>query len=170
MKDFLQWILKMVCFLCFFQVFLQLVPKESYRKFLKFFGSLLLILMVARPIAVLINQDGEWERILKEEKGGQVGEKKEQGGECQCKKSGKMKQFYRSADESGGQGSQKRRAKRSPAKDGGEGVLENVGLNQQNRGFGGQCAYGCSCAGEAGDQEQVQNQVDEGACCYRVQN
>ena len=67
MKDFLQWILKMVCFLCFFQVFLQLVPKESYRKFLKFFGSLLLILMVARPIAVLINQDGEWERILKEE-------------------------------------------------------------------------------------------------------
>lgn len=67
MEGFLRWLLKIVCFLCFFQVFLQVVPKEKYRKYLKFFGSLLLLLMLARPVGVLLGQGGEWEQILEEE-------------------------------------------------------------------------------------------------------
>ena len=36
MSKVLAWIRSILCFLCFFQVFLQLTPKESYRKYLKF--------------------------------------------------------------------------------------------------------------------------------------
>ena len=41
MSKVLAWIRSILCFLCFFQVFLQLTPKESYRKYLKFFGNLI---------------------------------------------------------------------------------------------------------------------------------
>ena len=49
MSKVLAWIRSILCFLCFFQVFLQLTPKESYRKYLKFFGNLILVLLLLRP-------------------------------------------------------------------------------------------------------------------------
>ena len=49
MSKVLAWIRSILCFLCFFQVFLQLTPKESYRKYLKFFGNLILVLFFKRP-------------------------------------------------------------------------------------------------------------------------
>ena len=56
MSKVLAWIRSILCFLCFFQVFLQLTPKESYRKYLKFFGNLILVLLLLRPAASLLGQ------------------------------------------------------------------------------------------------------------------
>lgn len=58
MSKVLAWIRSILCFLCFFQVFLQLTPKESYRKYLKFFGNLILVLLLLRPAASLLGAGG----------------------------------------------------------------------------------------------------------------
>ena len=56
MSKVLAWIRSILCFLCYFQVFLQLTPKESYWKYLKFFGNLILVLLLLRPMASLLGQ------------------------------------------------------------------------------------------------------------------
>ena len=56
MSGILAWIRSILCFLCFFQVFLQLTPRESYRKYLKFFGNLILVLLAVRPGLSLLGQ------------------------------------------------------------------------------------------------------------------
>ena len=65
MSKVLAWIRSILCFLCFFQVFLQLTPKESYRKYLKFFGNLILVLLLLRPAASLLGQAESLEQFLK---------------------------------------------------------------------------------------------------------
>ena len=65
MSKVLAWIRSILCFLCFFQVFLKLTPKESYRKYLKFFGNLILVLLLLRPAASLLGQAESLEQFLK---------------------------------------------------------------------------------------------------------
>ena len=65
MSKVLAWIRSILCFLCFIQVFLQLTPKESYRKYLKFFGNLILVLLLLRPAASLLGQAESLEQFLK---------------------------------------------------------------------------------------------------------
>lgn len=65
MKEVTSFIRNMICFICFFQVFLHLVPKEQYRKYLKFFGNLLLVFLVIRPAAVFLGKGEELESILR---------------------------------------------------------------------------------------------------------
>ena len=65
MSKVLAWIRSILCFLCFFQVFLRLTPKESYRKYLKFFGNLILVLLLLRPAASLLGQAESLEQFLK---------------------------------------------------------------------------------------------------------
>ena len=67
MSEVLEWVRNMICFLCFFQVFLHLVPMEHYRKYLKFFGNLLLVFMVIRPGAAFLGKDQELDQILRME-------------------------------------------------------------------------------------------------------
>lgn len=65
MENFTAWLRNMICFLCFFQVFLHLAPKEQYRKYLKFFGDILLIFLVIRPIAAFLGKGAELDKILR---------------------------------------------------------------------------------------------------------
>lgn len=65
MESFTAWLRNMICFLCFFQVFLHLSPKEQYRKYLKFFGDLLLIFMVIRPLTALTGKGETLDQILR---------------------------------------------------------------------------------------------------------
>ena len=67
MKEAASFIRNMICFLCFFQVFLHLVPKEQYRKYLKFFGNLILVFLVLRPMAIVLGKGEDLEKILRME-------------------------------------------------------------------------------------------------------
>ncbi len=68
MKEAAVWLRNMICFLCFFQVFLHLVPKEEYRKYLKFFGNLLLVFLLFRPVASLLGNGETLNGILRTER------------------------------------------------------------------------------------------------------
>lgn len=65
MEGFAAWFRNMICFLCFFQVFLHLAPREQYRKYLKFFGDLLLVFLVIRPVASVFGKGDTLDQILR---------------------------------------------------------------------------------------------------------
>ena len=65
MESFAAWLRNMICFLCFFQVFLHLAPREQYRKYLKFFGDLLLVFLVIRPMVTVLGKGEELDQILR---------------------------------------------------------------------------------------------------------
>lgn len=65
MTEIAWYIRNMICFICFFQVFLHLVPREQYRKYLKFFGNLLLVFLLIRPVAAFVGKGEELENILR---------------------------------------------------------------------------------------------------------
>jgi hypothetical protein len=67
MKEAAVWLRNMICFLCFFQVFLHLVPKEEYRKYLKFFGNLLLTFLILQPVLSALGKGEKLEGILRTE-------------------------------------------------------------------------------------------------------
>ena len=66
MKTALEYIRNIICFLCFFQVFLHLVPKEQYRKYLKLFGNLILMFLVLKPVTSWLGGEEELEHLLRQ--------------------------------------------------------------------------------------------------------
>ena len=65
MTEILSCLQSFLCFLCFFQVFLQLAPKENDRKYLKLFGNLVLVLLVLRPVTAVFGKADSLDQILK---------------------------------------------------------------------------------------------------------
>ena len=64
MTEVLSCLQSFLCFLCFFQVFLQLAPKGNDRKYLKFFGNLVLVLLVLRPVTAVFGNVDSLDQIL----------------------------------------------------------------------------------------------------------
>lgn len=61
------WIRNIACFLCFMNVFLQVLPGEGYRKYVRFFGSLLLVVLVMAPLGNIVQISGDFEQIWEKE-------------------------------------------------------------------------------------------------------
>jgi len=61
------YIRNIICFLCFFQVFLHLVPKEQYQKYLKLFGNLILVFLLLRPVTAVFGMEEHLEDVLSRE-------------------------------------------------------------------------------------------------------
>ena len=59
MTEILSCLQSFLCFLCFFQVFLQLAPKENDRKYL------VLVLLVLRPVTAVFGKADSLDQILK---------------------------------------------------------------------------------------------------------
>lgn len=58
------WVKNLVCFYIFLTAILHLLPKESYRKYVRFFTGLLLVIMVFTPIfSLLKDKDSLYEKI-----------------------------------------------------------------------------------------------------------
>ncbi|MEG0963394.1 MAG: stage III sporulation protein AF [Lachnospiraceae bacterium] len=57
------WVENIVCFYIFITMILQILPKESYRKYIRFFTGLLLVIVVMTP---LLNVLGKEETLSKE--------------------------------------------------------------------------------------------------------
>ncbi|MCI5995042.1 MAG: stage III sporulation protein AF [Blautia sp.] len=53
MEEFYGWIRSIVCYVCLFHIFLQILPSGDFKKYVRFFGGLLLVLIVMAPIADL---------------------------------------------------------------------------------------------------------------------
>lgn len=62
MGGFYSWIRNIVCFLCIFNILLQILPAESFKKYVRFFGGLILIIMVMEPLADVTHLTENFER------------------------------------------------------------------------------------------------------------
>lgn len=62
MGAFYGWIRNIVCCLCLFQVFLQILPEGSFQKYVRFFGGLLLIVLVTGPLADMTHLTANFEQ------------------------------------------------------------------------------------------------------------
>lgn len=51
MEAFYSWVRNIVCYLCLFNIFLQILPGENFKKYVRFFGGLILIVLVMEPLA-----------------------------------------------------------------------------------------------------------------------
>lgn len=61
------WVKNLVCFYIFITAVLHLLPKESYRKYIRFFTGLLLVILVLTPIfSLLKNKEDLYQRIEQE--------------------------------------------------------------------------------------------------------
>ncbi|MCI9136873.1 MAG: stage III sporulation protein AF [Lachnospiraceae bacterium] len=51
------WVRNIVCFYIFMTVILHVLPRENYRKYVKFFSGMLLMILVLTPILSLLGQE-----------------------------------------------------------------------------------------------------------------
>ncbi|MEE0419003.1 MAG: stage III sporulation protein AF [Lachnospiraceae bacterium] len=67
MEAFYGWIRNIVCFLCILNVFLQVLPGGAFKKYVRFFGGLLLVVIVLNPLAELVKVSGSFEKAWRME-------------------------------------------------------------------------------------------------------
>lgn len=67
MEAFYGWIRNIVCFLCILNVFLQVLPGGTFKKYVRFFGGLLLVVIVLNPLAELVKVSGSFEKAWRME-------------------------------------------------------------------------------------------------------
>ena len=51
------WIKNIICFYIFITVILHLLPKENYRKYVRFFTGMLLVILVMNPVLSLLGKE-----------------------------------------------------------------------------------------------------------------
>ena len=61
------WIRNIVCFLCFINLFVQLLPNNSFQKYVKFFAGILLVIIVLGPLADVAGLKGKFEAAWRKE-------------------------------------------------------------------------------------------------------
>lgn len=61
------WIKNIVCFLCFVNLFLQLLPNNSFQKYVRFFAGILLVIIVLGPLADIAGLKGKFEAAWQKE-------------------------------------------------------------------------------------------------------
>ncbi len=65
MSEIYGWIRGIVSYLCIFQVILQLLPTGNFKKYVHFFGNLLLLLLVLGPFGRFLELSNGFEQIWK---------------------------------------------------------------------------------------------------------
>ncbi len=51
------WVKNIVCFYIFMNIVIHLLPRESYRKYVRFFSGMLLMILVAAPVLSVLGQE-----------------------------------------------------------------------------------------------------------------
>lgn len=59
-----EWLQNLVFYLVIVAMVLQLAPEGSYRKYIRFFSGMILVLLLATPLLKIMNYD--WEQELAE--------------------------------------------------------------------------------------------------------
>ncbi|TGY95426.1 hypothetical protein E5329_14760 [Petralouisia muris] len=53
------WVKNIVCFYIFMNIIIHLLPRESYRKYVRFFSGMLLMILVATPVLSVLGKEDE---------------------------------------------------------------------------------------------------------------
>lgn len=69
MNEWRQFLAGLICYICFVRLIEQFLPKESYRKYVRFFTGLLFIVLAVTPLMELKNVTGELEKNLRTSQG-----------------------------------------------------------------------------------------------------
>jgi len=67
MSEVYSWVRNIICYICFFNVFLQVLPGKTYKKYVSFFGSLVLLLVVLEPVVNWLNISDRLEQLWRME-------------------------------------------------------------------------------------------------------
>lgn len=62
MGAFYSWIRNLVCCICLFHIFLQILPGGSFKKYVRFFGGMLLLLLAAGPLTDAAHMTEDFEQ------------------------------------------------------------------------------------------------------------
>lgn len=62
------WIRNLICFICILNLVLQILPGSSFKKYVRFFGGVLLVVLVMKPLGELIQISGGFEQVWRTEK------------------------------------------------------------------------------------------------------
>lgn len=65
MEGLFAWIRNIVCYICFFNVFMHVLPGKGFQKYVRYFGSLILVVIVLNPLGDLTNLTENFERSWK---------------------------------------------------------------------------------------------------------
>ena len=63
MEYIYQWMKNLSFYLVLLSVLLQMIPGEQYKKYVKFFAGMILIMMLLKPMAGLLGMTDSLERI-----------------------------------------------------------------------------------------------------------
>ncbi len=67
MEKLFGWIQNTVCFVCLLTVFLQLIPENGFKRYVRFFTGLLLVLVVFQPLAGLLTDQELFDSVFRME-------------------------------------------------------------------------------------------------------
>ncbi|MCD7921142.1 MAG: stage III sporulation protein AF [Clostridiales bacterium] len=62
-SEWMDWIRQMIYLAIFLTLLLQILPKKSYRSYVKFFAGLIFVVALMRPLISMIG-DGNWEETV----------------------------------------------------------------------------------------------------------
>lgn len=64
MEEIYTWVKQMIFYLCFLELVCQLVPKQNYRRYVRFFGSVIFVISVLSPLMSVLSAEDAFERTL----------------------------------------------------------------------------------------------------------
>lgn len=69
MNYFFRWFQGFICFSCILQMILEVLPDSSYKKYVKFFGGLLTVILLINPLLKIANLEQTLENSWSREVG-----------------------------------------------------------------------------------------------------
>ncbi|MCD7980779.1 MAG: stage III sporulation protein AF [Clostridiales bacterium] len=63
LTQFMSWIRQMICLMIFLTILMQILPKKSYRGYVKFFAGLIFAAALLRPVISLLGTE-DWEEEI----------------------------------------------------------------------------------------------------------
>lgn len=65
MSGIYTWVRNIACYLCVFNVILHIVPNEGFKRYVRFIGGILLVILVMAPLANLTNMSESFDQALR---------------------------------------------------------------------------------------------------------
>lgn len=69
-----EWIKNIAFYLILATAFFWVLPREEYKKYIRFFSGLILVILLAMPVFKILDMEGDVERYFREEEKNQVQE------------------------------------------------------------------------------------------------
>lgn len=64
MQEIYTWMKQVIGYLCLLELFCQLIPGKNYRRYVRFFGSVIFLISIAEPLLSAFSVEGTFEKEL----------------------------------------------------------------------------------------------------------